>query len=158
MVKYSMTCPLRSEGHISSTSEFYIIFLQRRLQTTTVGLITLSVYRAHLNDFTFEKDYVYTFVSYQHVVSLLTFEFLLGFKNIDITRIISQIPLQIMTVYFDSDSFAENPPDEWKYFYNVEVWHEKCLENRGCGTEAEKEKGPSSVSSSSHNGDSCESS
>lgn len=82
---------------------------------------------SNLKAFTFRKEFTYTFVTFQHIVSLASFNFMLGISKIDIQNIIGRAPLQLMSVYFDPQIHRENPPERWTYFWNVEVWHEKFL-------------------------------
>ena len=85
------------------------------------------MYSSNLKAFTFRKEFTYTFVTFQHIVSLASFDFLLGISKVDIQNIIGKAPLQLMSVYFDPKIHKENPPEHWDYFWNVEVWHEKFL-------------------------------
>jgi hypothetical protein len=47
---------------------------------------------------------------------------------VDIQAMIGKAPLQLMAVYFDKVAYDLNPSSKWKYFWNLEVWHEKCLQ------------------------------
>jgi hypothetical protein len=45
--------------------------------------------------------------------------------NVDIMSIIGKAPLQIMAMYFDKGGV--HPMLTRSYFYNIEIWHERCL-------------------------------
>lgn len=80
-----------------------------------------------MSAFKFRKELTYTFVTFQHIVSLSSFNFMLGISTVDVQNIIGKAPLQMMSVYFDPNLHRDNPPERWSYFWNVEVWHEKFL-------------------------------